>query len=443
MRRENHSSALSFENFPFLSEEIASSTFLLPHTEHEELLECLCLDVEIGKMLEPWVNWTPPGYKAGEINTLRCRLYPLQTTGDGNCLLQACLLSMVGNHDKEQMLRENLMNALLEDSIADHFKEVWLAWDALSDATVGEACFEQKEAQIQNKWEDVVATALSPENFLGAFHIYMLAHILKRPIIVYADAFIRGPKGERASPNTLRGVFLPNQLPVERTCKVPIAIGYTIPCAGQAGHFAALVGMENNIKVMMLVDQHGESLPVHFMPQSDAFGNEQMAKEYHLQKYVETFYVTTKEGENYLCCKIVGEDGHVLQAPECPKVRLRMIKTAHDMLQEQAKTMEDQANKLVLLADQQEKKIRREYKRLFQLGPKVDHTDLPYEHRVSCSRKLSTTDNDSIATIESNAHNYRKDRAQSGSQPPSRSSPSSQDTKTIKSSITTEVACVL
>ena len=35
------------------------------------------------------------------------------------------------------MLRENLMNALLEDSIADHFKEVWLAWDALSDATVG------------------------------------------------------------------------------------------------------------------------------------------------------------------------------------------------------------------------------------------------------------------------------------------------------------------
>lgn len=58
----------------------------------------------------------------------------------------------------------------------------------------------------------VVATAVSGKEYLPRFSIFLLAHILRRPIIVYADKFVRSNNGEPYAPLDLLGIYLPTKV---------------------------------------------------------------------------------------------------------------------------------------------------------------------------------------------------------------------------------------
>jgi hypothetical protein len=47
---------------------------------------------------------------------------------------------------------------------------------------------------------------------VGGCSIFILAHILRRPIIVYADKYVRGSGGEIYAPQSMGGIYLPTEV---------------------------------------------------------------------------------------------------------------------------------------------------------------------------------------------------------------------------------------
>lgn len=50
---------------------------------------------------------------------------------------------------------------------------------------------------------------------LESIHVFALAHILKRPIIVVADTILRNANGEELAPIPFGGIYLPLECPPE------------------------------------------------------------------------------------------------------------------------------------------------------------------------------------------------------------------------------------
>lgn len=126
--------------------------------------------------------------------------------------------------------------------------------------------FTLEEAQWQDDWENLLATAAQPGSALEQLHVFALAHILRRPIIVYGVKYVKSFRGEDIG-NKLNnfiylnfniihfiiknfllflylgyarfeGVYLPLLWEPSFCIRSPIALGYT------RGHFTALVPIE-------------------------------------------------------------------------------------------------------------------------------------------------------------------------------------------------------
>lgn len=52
------------------------------------------------------------------------------------------------------------------------------------------------EQQWKNDWSNLVCLAATAGNSLEQAHVFALAHILRRPIIIYAVKFVKGLRGE-------------------------------------------------------------------------------------------------------------------------------------------------------------------------------------------------------------------------------------------------------
>ena len=74
---------------------------------------------------------------------------------------------------------------------------------------------------------------------LEEFHILLLAHILKRPIIVVADTMLHDLDGEPLSPVNFSGIYLPFECDVNACHRYPLVLAY------DSAHFSALVLMDN------------------------------------------------------------------------------------------------------------------------------------------------------------------------------------------------------
>lgn len=73
---------------------------------------------------------------------------------------------------------------------------------------------------------------------LEEFHVFALAHVLLRPIIVVSDVMLRDLEGEPLQPIHFGGIYLPIECDPRLCCKYPVVLGY------DSGHFAALVPAE-------------------------------------------------------------------------------------------------------------------------------------------------------------------------------------------------------
>ena len=74
---------------------------------------------------------------------------------------------------------------------------------------------------------------------LETIHVFALAHILKRPVVVVSDTVLRNANGEELSPIPFGGIYLPLECPPEQCHRSPLVLCY------DSSHFSALVAMRS------------------------------------------------------------------------------------------------------------------------------------------------------------------------------------------------------
>eukprot|EP00069_Balaena_mysticetus_P008539 bmy_19733T0 len=210
------------------------------------------------------------------------RLLPLATTGDGNCLLHAASLGMWGFHDRDLMLRKALYALMEKGAEKEALKRRW-RWQQTQQNK--ESGLVYTEDEWQKEWNELIKLASSePRMHLGTngancggvesseepvyesleeFHVFVLAHVLRRPIVVVADTMLRDSGGEAFAPIPFGGIYLPLEVPASQCHRSPLVLAY------DQAHFSALVSMEQkeNAKeqaVIPLTDSEHKLLPLHF-----------------------------------------------------------------------------------------------------------------------------------------------------------------------------------
>jgi hypothetical protein len=211
------------------------------------------------------------------------KLYPLVTTGDGNCLLHAASLGTWGVHDRQLHLRNLLYNVLKNGSRRHAFWRRWRWSETKSNLQSGLVLSEEEWSK---EWNDVLQMAAptprtsqvsessgeggvtkshSNEQIyesLETIHVFALAHILKRPIIVVSDTVLRNANGEELSPIPFGGIYLPLECPPEQCHRSPLVLCY------DSSHFSALVAMRSPsspyLTAIPIMDKNRNIVPVHF-----------------------------------------------------------------------------------------------------------------------------------------------------------------------------------
>ena len=218
-----------------------------------------------------------------------CRpLYPMVTSGDGNCLLHAASLAMWGLHDRYLVLRKALHSTL--ENIKENSSPLWRRWKW------EQMCQNRKYGLIYNdeewskEWKSLLklssyqprvsnvastSSSTSSNNINGIangnqptaadnnndtlssnlnivnqdgqvyfesleeFHVFLLAHILQRPIIIVADTMLHDSDGEPLSPIPFGGIYLPLECDLQKCHRYPLVLAY------DSAHFSALVLMDD------------------------------------------------------------------------------------------------------------------------------------------------------------------------------------------------------
>lgn len=245
------------------------------------MIECSTLNsLESSQRLNWWVD----------VGICR-KIWPLSTSGDGNCLLHAASLALWGFHDRRLTLRKALHKILSEGDLRE---SLWRRWRFQQTRMNKEAGLVFSETEWAKEWDEIVALASAePRNnkngsrrrsmviekqsslscadsidgnatydSLEEIHVLALAYVLRRPIIVIADIVLRDINGEALAPITFGGIYLPLDIPQSECHKVPLLLAY------DTAHFSALVTMETRSEfppaLIPLTDNENILLPIQF-----------------------------------------------------------------------------------------------------------------------------------------------------------------------------------
>ena len=233
-------------------------------------------------------------------------LVPLYTLGDGNCLLHAASLAMWGFSDRDYILRKAVSHALL-NCHNNTLSERWKKTRENDNLRLG---YHLDPHQWTAEWEEVVRQASAEAapgkslDGLEEFHVFVLANILRRPIIMYAAPKLLLLEGLTLQRVEFYGIYLP-LLWDKSACKK-----YPLPIAYHFGHFSALAVIEypgqfhNGHLVFPLDDYYGQHLPIRFMlPQEDATAL--------MMDYLDLIQVSSQTLEysrNVLCAKFTVQE---------------------------------------------------------------------------------------------------------------------------------------
>lgn len=217
------------------------------------------------------------------------RLWPLSTSGDGNCLLHAASLGMWGFHDRLLTLRKTLHGYLTQ---SPRREAIWRRWRRQQDILNSQAGLVYSEVEWRQEWNAIVNMAsteprirrLSVQSETGneslsgniyesleEIHVLALAHVLKRPIIVIADTVLKDMNGDALAPISFGGIYLPIECPPEECHRSPLLLAF------DGGHFSALVSMDTPVtglsSAVPLTDMSGQLLPIQFSVDPGGNGN--------------------------------------------------------------------------------------------------------------------------------------------------------------------------
>ncbi|XP_014244555.1 OTU domain-containing protein 7B-like isoform X2 [Cimex lectularius] len=216
------------------------------------------------------------------------RLWPLSTSGDGNCLLHAASLGMWGFHDRLLTLRKTLHCYLTQ---SPRKEALWRRWRRQQHLLNAQAGLVYSEIEWRQEWNAIVNMASSEPRLrrlsvqsepgsestagniyesLEEIHVLALAHVLKRPIIVVADTVLKDMNGDDLAPIPFGGIYLPQECNPDECFRSPLLLAY------DGGHFSALVSMDSPSSAspaIPLTDMLGDLLPIQFSIDPDPGNN--------------------------------------------------------------------------------------------------------------------------------------------------------------------------
>lgn len=228
--------------------------------------------------------------------------------------------------------------------------------------------YSMTEQQWDKEWE-IVLQLVSQEEYpighdgmqygsLEEIHIFVLANVLRRTIIVVSSDILRGNYDESLSPVTFPGIYLPlNWDPVD-CVKTPLVIGFA------QGHFTAIVSFEDGVfdqgeAIDGPVDQisdkihgvplqkhDGSPLPIHFL-----FANEEELADGLLRQYLDCKKLTYKDPEDGSLAVTLAAKINFIPPPEPIKVLVEGFFTrARETYRHMVQTKELQAGDTPSLA---------------------------------------------------------------------------------------------
>uniref|UniRef100_A0A6M2DDN6 ubiquitinyl hydrolase 1 n=1 Tax=Xenopsylla cheopis TaxID=163159 RepID=A0A6M2DDN6_XENCH len=249
----------------------------LPASVQEQLFEEL-LDKDSQQQLEsapPALNWSL------EVTVrLGSRLYALWNRSAGDCLLDSAMQATWGVFDRDNTLRRALADSLHQ---AGHV--FFPRWKEYEKSQASLMHFSLDDSQWEDDWAGLLSLASQPGSALEQLHVFALAHVLRRPIIVYGVKYVKSFRGEALGYARFEGVYLPLLWDQSFCIRSPIALGYT------RGHFTALVTMEpysrledrdadQEITFLPLMDHERKLLPVHFLTQAETGREESILRQW-------------------------------------------------------------------------------------------------------------------------------------------------------------------
>ncbi|XP_060057751.1 OTU domain-containing protein 7B isoform X3 [Erinaceus europaeus] len=196
---------------------------------------------------------------------------------------------MWGFHDRDLVLRKSLYALMEKGAEKEALKRRWRWQQTQQNKEVMELTPKSglvyTEDEWQKEWNELIKLASSePRMHLGTngvncggvesseepvyesleeFHVFVLAHVLRRPIVVVADTMLRDSGGEAFAPIPFGGIYLPLEVPTSQCHRSPLVLAY------DQAHFSALVSMEQKENgkeqaVIPLIDSEHKLLPLHF-----------------------------------------------------------------------------------------------------------------------------------------------------------------------------------
>ncbi len=193
---------------------------------------------------------------------------PLSTTGDGNCLLHSASLGMWGFQDRQFILRKAVHSALINKKGTSLYPR-WMEWHRKEMASIG---LKLGRDELGREWDQVMTSVSMETNRNGnlrgleQFHIFVLANVLRRPIILYSQQKIRSAtEFTTLQQISFQGLYLPLLWDPKLCKRTPLPIAFS------GGHFASLVAVDlpqqyKNGRLLLPISDHTEKeFPVMFM----------------------------------------------------------------------------------------------------------------------------------------------------------------------------------
>lgn len=198
---------------------------------------------------------------------------------------------MWGFHDHSLILRTALHRLLTTGVEKEGIKRRWKYQTQLRNDEAGGLTFTEEEWEFE--WDEILRIAtnrprrqpmtdslrrhsslrMSYES-LEEIHISVLAHTLRRPIVVISDCTIKDMSGQDLAPIYFGGIYLPIEVNPTACHKSPVVLAY------DSSHFSPLVAVQDNQQkphakyarmssrmetVIPLVTPDGSLLPVQFV----------------------------------------------------------------------------------------------------------------------------------------------------------------------------------
>lgn len=199
---------------------------------------------------------------------------------------------MWGLPDNNLILRTHLHRILTNSIEKEGIHRRWRYLTTLRNQEAGGLTFSEEEWEFE--WHEIIRIATNqPRRYpttdslrrystlrphyesLEEVHVFAMAHVLRRPIIVVADDFLRNMHGEPLAPIYFGGIYLPLECSAASCYKSPMILAY------DSSHFSPLVAKKDPVvvtkgssrlrhsaskreTVMPLVTPDGALLPILF-----------------------------------------------------------------------------------------------------------------------------------------------------------------------------------